>query len=102
MTYSKPVSISCVSWVMFVAALQFHSSVWLRNVACSMLMYIMVLSMLLCPSTVLTWITSLVLWYSIVAFQCRKVWKVIFFILGFWSFVAVLSRSCSKVVRCPW
>jgi hypothetical protein len=38
-----------------------------------MFMYIIVLLMFLCPSIFLTWIMSLVLWYSIVAFQCRNV-----------------------------
>jgi hypothetical protein len=36
-------------------------------------MYIMVLSMSLCPRMFLTWIMSLVLWYSIVPLKCLNV-----------------------------
>ena len=57
--------------------------------------------MSLCPSMVFTWIMSLVLWYSIVAFQCRKVWKCICFSLGLFSLVVVLLRSASNVERNP-
>lgn len=55
--------------------------------------------MLLCPSSCFTWIMSFVLWYSVVAFQCRKVWKVILFSRGFFSLVAVLLRRASYVIR---
>ena len=67
-----------------------------------MLMYIMVLLMFLCPSMFFTWMMSLVLWYSIVAFQCRKVWKDIFCILGFCSFWAVAFRCVSNDVLSPF
>lgn len=40
---------------------------------------------------------SLVLWYSMVPFQCLKVWKCIFSSLGFPSFLAVLFRRFVKV-----
>ena len=99
--YSKPVSISCVASVTLLAVLQVHSSVVVKYKACSMFMYIIVLSMSLCPKMVFTWIMSLVLWYSIVAFQCRKVWKWIFLSLGLLSLRAVLLRSASKVDLSP-
>jgi len=57
--------------------------------------------MFLCPKTVLTWIMSLVLWYSIVPFQCLNVWKCIPFSLGLFSLVAVLLRSASNVILSP-
>ena len=72
-TYSKPVSMSWHAWVAFWATLLVHSSVPVRNIADSMLMYTIVETMLLCPSMIFTWIMSLVLWYSIVAFQCLNV-----------------------------
>ena len=97
-TYSKPDSISCVASLVLVVALHVHSSDCSRNNACSMLMYVIVLSMFLCPKTVLTWIMSFVLWYSIVPFQCLNVWKCMFFSLGLLSLVAVLLRSDSNVV----
>jgi hypothetical protein len=43
----------------------------------------------LCPSIRLTWMMSFVLWYSIVAFQCLKVWSVIFIKFGLDSFIAI-------------
>jgi len=42
---------------------------------------------------------SLVLWYSIVPFQCLNVWKCILVSLGFPSFLAVLFRRFVKVTR---
>lgn len=72
-----------------------------RNKAFSMLMYIIVLSMLLCPRTVFTWIMSFVLWYSVVPFQCRKVCADILFSLWLFSFFAVLCRSFVKVFLKP-
>ena len=57
--------------------------------------------MFLCPSTVLTWMMSLVLWYSIVALKCRNVCRWIALSLGLLSFTAVLLRRASKVVRSP-
>ncbi len=52
--------------------------------------------MSLCPKTDATCMMSLVLWYSVVPFQCLKEWKVIFFSRGFASFIAVRFRMCSK------
>ncbi len=40
---------------------------------------------------------SFVLWYSIVAFQCLKVWRVIFKSLGLLSFTANFFLSWKKV-----
>jgi len=96
--YSKPASMSCVASLMFVAVLHVHWSVCSRNSACSMLMYIIVLLMFLCPKKYLTCMMSLVLWYSIVAFQCRKVWKDIFSILGFCSFWLAIFLCCVNIV----
>jgi len=95
--YSNPASIRSAASLTLVATLHVHSSDWLVKVDCSMLMYVIVDSMLLCPSMVFTWIMSLVLWYSVVAFQCRKVWKCICFSLGLLSLVAVLLHSPSNV-----
>lgn len=95
--YSNPASIRSVASLMLLAILHVHSSDWFVNVDCSMLMYVIVDSMLLCPSMVFTWIMSLVLWYSVVAFQCLNVWKCICLSLGLFSLVAVLLRSPSKV-----
>jgi len=59
--YSNPTSISAFASSVLVAVLHVHSSDVVKKVADSMLMYIIVLSMLLCPKIVLTWIMSLVL-----------------------------------------
>ena len=83
------------------AILLVHSLFVVRNNACSRFMYIIVFSMLRCPSMVLTCIMSLVLWYSIVAFQCLNVWKCICSSLGLFSFLAVVARSFSSVFRSP-
>ena len=74
---------------MLCDTLVIHSSVSAKNVACSMLMYIMVLSIFLCPKTYLTWMMSLVLWYSTVPLKCLNVWKDICFSLSLLSFFAV-------------
>ena len=97
-TYSNPASISAVASVTLLAVLHVHWSFSVRKSAFSMLMYIMVLLMFLCPRRVFTWMMSLVLWYSIVAFQCRNVWNVILSILWFWSFFAVVCRCAEKFV----
>ena len=55
--------------------------------------------MLLCPSLSFTCRMSFVRWYSMVAPQCRKVWKVIRVILGFWSLCAILARWLMKFWR---
>ena len=73
-----------------LAILLVYSSVSAKNVACSMFMYIIVHSIVLCPKTCFTCMMSLVLWYSIVPFQCLRVWKDILIILWFCSFSAVL------------
>lgn len=44
---------------------------------------------------------SLVLWYSIVPFQCRKVWKDICLSFGLLSLIAILLRNTSYVVLSP-
>jgi len=62
----NPASSRSVYSLSVLAVLHVHSSVWFRYSDCSMLMYVIVDSMFLCPSMVLTWIMSLVLWYSIV------------------------------------
>jgi hypothetical protein len=72
-TYSNPVSISFMACSGVSATLHVHSSFSVRNMACSMFMYVIVLVMSLCPSICLTWMMSLVLWYSIVPFQCLNV-----------------------------
>ena len=100
-TYSKPVSISWVSSCSLCAILHVHSSDAVSHKADSMFMYIIVLSILLCPKTVFTWIMSLVLWYSIVPLKCRNVWKCMFLSLGLFSLIAVLLRSDSNVVLSP-
>ena len=99
--YSNPASISFMVSTGSLVALHVHSSEVVRNSADSMFMYVIVLSMSLCPSTVLTWIMSLVLWYSIVPFQCLNVWNVIFVSRGLLIFSAVLARIFSKVIRSP-
>ena len=58
-----------------------------------MLMYVIVDLMSLCPSTVFTWMMSLVLWYSIVPFQCLSVWNDI--CVSLWLF-----RFCASALRC--
>lgn len=40
---------------------------------------------------------SLVLWYSTVAFQCRKVWKVIHNSRGLFSFAAKRFLACVNI-----
>ena len=62
-----------------------------------MFMYFMVDLMSLCPRIDATCRMSLVLWYSVVPFQCRKVWKVILCSLGFAILVAVRFRIASKI-----
>jgi len=57
---------------------------------------------LLCPSKFFTCTMSLVLWYSIVAFQCLKVWNVILCILGFCSFLLAVFRCTQKFVLSAW
>jgi len=69
----KPVSASLITSSLLRVALLIHSSFCSRNSACSRFMYIMVLSMSLCPRMFLTWIMSLVLWYSIVPLKCLNV-----------------------------
>lgn len=54
MMYSNPTSISAFASSVLVAVLHVHSSDVDRYIADSMLMYIIVLSMLLCPSVFIT------------------------------------------------
>ena len=49
-----------------------------------------------CPRICLTCRMSLVRWYSIVAFQCLKVWKWIWSSLGFFSLFAIFLRWREK------
>jgi hypothetical protein len=58
--------------------------------------------MFLCPKTCFTCMMSLVLWYSIVPFQCLNVWNDIFSILGLWSFWLACLRCVSYDVRSPF
>ena len=99
--YSNPTSISVFASSVLAAVLHVHSSDDVKYVADSMFMYTIVFLIDLCPSICMTWIMSLVLWYSVVAFQCRNVWKVIFFSLGLFSLVAILLRSPSYVLLIP-
>ena len=50
-----------------------------------------------CPSISIMCKMSLVLLYSVVAFQCRKVWNVIFLNLGFFSLVVIRARYLLNV-----
>ena len=52
--------------------------------------------MFLCPMILITCCISLVIAYSIVAFQCRNVWKVIFLTLSFFSLAAILALCIRK------
>ena len=96
-TYSNPASNSCVDSVMLWLTLTVHWSFCSRNSVCSRLMYIIVFSMLLCPSMCCMCMMSLVLWYSIVAFQCLNVWKCILFRRGLFSFLAVRLLNSQSV-----
>lgn len=100
-TYSNPHSISWVSSCSLCVILHVHSSDCVRNIACSRFMYIMVDDMFLCPSMVFTWIMSLVLWYSVVPFQCLKVCGCICRSLGLLSFLDALRFSLSIVTCSP-
>ena len=60
-------------------------------------MYFWVDLMSLCPKIDATCMMSLVLWYSVVPFQCLKVWKVILSNRGLPSFLAVRFRMASKI-----
>lgn len=93
--YSKPVSINCMASCSVLAVLQLYSSVVLKNVACSMLMYMSVQLIVLCPKTYFTCMMSFVLWYSIVPLKCLNVCSVILCILGLFSFLAVFRFSLS-------
>ncbi len=84
-TYSKPFSISCVASCMLLAVLQWYSS--FSRVSSSWV-YLSVVLRSLCPSRVLTWSRSLVLWYSIVALKCLKSYSRICRIVGSCSFSA--------------
>jgi len=55
--------------------------------------------MFLCPRKVLTCIMSLVLWYSIVPLKCLNVCMCMAFSRGLLSFLAVLFRRASNVIR---
>jgi len=63
--------------------------VWLHTEQNSFKLYVQGCgSTFLCPRNSLTYSRFLVLWYSIVALQCLKVWKVMRISLGFPSFLA--------------
>ena len=91
--YSNPTSTS--PWISLgvFATLQVNSSSFLYSIS---FVYNSVFLMFLCPSNRITWSMSLVLWYSVVAFQCRRVWKVICGILGFPKLWVALFRYLSK------
>jgi hypothetical protein len=83
LTNVKFASINCPSSSKLWLTLCVHSSVSAKYNACSMFMYIMVLSIFLCPKTYFTCMMSLVLWYSIVPLKCLSVWNDICFSLSF-------------------
>ena len=93
--YSNPVSIRFIASLVVLAVLHVYSSDSVRNIDASMLIYFIVLLISLCPKIFFTLIMSLVLWYSIVAFQCLNVCSLIWFILGLESLSAVLFLSAS-------
>jgi len=97
----KPVSISFIASSGVLATLHVHSSFCSRYSAFSRLMYSIVDAMFLCPNTVLTCMMSLVLWYSVVPFQCRKVCGCICRSLGLLSFLDALRFSLSIVTCSP-
>lgn len=99
---SNPASISSASSCSLWAILQVKCSLVCRNMADSRVMYIMVLLMLLCPNICLTCMMSLVLWYSVVAFQCLNVWNVMCISLGLLSFSAIHFLWLSKLSRNPF
>lgn len=84
----NPASIRLTASSGVLAILHVHSSVSAKNVACSMLMYIIVDSMLLCPKTYFTCMMSFVLWYSIVPLKCLNVWNVMFLRRGLANFAS--------------
>ena len=97
----KPDSISFIASSGVFATLQVNSSFCSRNSAFSRLMYIMVDDMFLCPSMVFTCMMSLVLWYSVVPFQCLKVCGCICRSLGLLNFLKALRFSLSSVTCSP-
>ena len=102
LTSWNPASISFCSSSILWLTLLVQSSVACSHKADSMFMYIIVLVIDLCPNRFFTCIMSLVLWYSIVAFQCRKVWKCIFNSFLSPVFSTVLFRSSTNVLFKLW
>ena len=98
LTNVKLASISCSSSFSLWLTLVIHCSVSAVNVACSRLMYSIVVVISLCPSMYLTCIMSLVMWYSIVPLKCLSVWNPIFNSLGFFSLLAVLCLWLSNTL----
>jgi len=97
----NPASISFIASSDVLATLQVNSSFCSRNNAFSRLMYIMVDAMFLCPNMVLTCMMSLLLWYSVVPFQCLKVCGCICRSLGLLSFLEAFRFSLSIVTCSP-
>ena len=59
--------------------------------------------MFLWPSSFMTCSMFLVLWYSMVAFQCLSVWKWILSRRSFFSLLAIFLRCVLKVrAKCIW
>jgi len=106
LTKLKFASISFVSSSKLWLILVIHSSVSAVYSDCSIVMYMSVFLLFLCPNMYCTCLMSLVLWYSIVAFQCLNVWKLIFVSLGFCSFSLTVLRCSQKYVLryfdCGW
>jgi len=83
-TYSNPASTSFLASSRFLATAELYSSLS-KLINC---VYSIVFWICLWPRSCFTYRISLVLWYSVVAFQWRSVWNVICSSLGFWSFKA--------------
>jgi len=86
------VFISSVSSCSLCATLHMKLSVSCSHRAQAVFSYMTVDVICLCPSIFWTWRRSLVSWYSIVPFQCLRVWNPIFWSLALLSF----SASCLR------
>lgn len=95
---SNPASISSSSSFSSCATLHVKCSLVCRKSVFSMVTYICVFVMLLCPSTYFTCMMSLVSWYSVVPFQCLIVWNPMLRSLGLLNRSANVLRSLAKWV----
>jgi len=89
-TYWNPFSIRFVASLMLFAVLQWYWSFGKVSRSC---VYLSVVLRSLCPKSFFTCSRSLVLWYSVVANQCRKSYNLIVWIAGSLSFFANLFLS---------